>query len=99
MGIDEFIKIVAPKLKMPVVRSFETMKGSDLKLTGYKEVKGKPIDDHKIYKIPTPAVVKVNHERKLRLAWLRGGRQAVRNYLNRYFKVDDVTKVIEVLRT
>lgn len=98
MGIDDFIEIVAPKLKMPVRRSYDTMKGSTLKLTGYKEVKGKPIEDHKIYKIPAPAVVHVDHKMKLRLAWLRGGKQAVKTYLGRYLKSGDVMEVISVLK-
>lgn len=96
MSIDEFIDTVAP-LKMPVRKSYETMRGSELKLTGYKEVKGKPIEDDKNYKIPTPATVPVDHKQKLRLAWLRGKQAAVRTYLERILKpseLDEVTKVI-----
>lgn len=97
MSIDDFIEIVAPKLKMPVRPSYETMKGSVLKLTGYKEVKGKPIKDDKLYKIPAPVVVQVNHKAKLRLAWLRGGKLAVGTYLSRYLKVSDLKEVMSVL--
>jgi hypothetical protein len=81
MSIDDFIEIVAPKLKMQVRPSYETMKGST----------------HKLYKIPAPVVVQVNHKAKLRLAWLRGGRQAVKTYLGRYLKAGDVSKVMERL--
>ena len=97
MTIDNFIEIVVPKLKMPVKKGFDKMKGSDLKLTGFKEVKGEPIEDHKIYKIPAPIVVHVDHRKKLRLAWLRGGKPAVRTYLEKFLKAEQLEKVISVL--
>ena len=97
MSIDEFIEIVVPKLKMPVAKSYENMKGSDLKLTGYTEVKGKPIEDEKIYRIPTPVVVHVDHRWKLKLAWLRGGRAAVRTYLSKFIPAEALEKVISVI--
>jgi hypothetical protein len=97
MTIDDFIKIVSPKLSMPVEKSFEIMKGSELKLTGYKEVKGKPIEDDKTYRIPSPVVIQVDHKWKLTLAWLRGGKPAVRTYLSKYLKAKDLEKVMTVL--
>lgn len=97
MTIDEFIETVAPKLKMPVKKSWETMTGRELKLTGYKEIKGKPIEDHKLYKIPVPLTVNVVHKKKLRLAWLRGGPPAIRTYLERILKPDDLKKITPVI--
>lgn len=97
MKIDEFIDKVAPKLAMPVRPAWEKMKGSELRLTGYKEVRGKPIEDHKIYTIPAPYSVKVDHNKKLRLAWLRGGKLAVKTYLAKFLKKDELQKVMKVL--
>lgn len=97
MKIDEFIETVAPKLKMPVKKSWETMTGSELKLTGYKEIKGKPIEDHKLYKIPVPATIEINHKKKLRLAWLRGGPPAIRTYLERILTAADLKRITPVI--
>lgn len=97
MTIDEFIETVAPKLAMPVKKTWDTMTGRELKLTGYKEIKGKPIEDHKIYKIPVPVSEKVDHKKKLRLAWLRGGKPALRTYLERILKPADLKKVTPVI--
>lgn len=97
MSIDEFIDIVAPKLKMSVVKGYDNIKGSELKLTGYKEVKGKPIEDHVMYKIPTPIIVPVDHRWKLKLAWLRGGKPAVKTYLSKFLTAAVLKEVIKVL--
>lgn len=97
MQITEFIERVAPKLKMKVSKSFEHIDGKTLKLTGYKEVKGREIEDHKIYKIPVPVTQHIDHQRLLRLAYHRGGKQAVKNYLNKYLKPAEVSKILTVL--
>jgi hypothetical protein len=97
MTIDEFITIVYPKLPMPVQKSFDLIKGSELKLTGYKEVKGEPIEDDKTYRMPVPVVIQINHKWKLTLAWFRGGKPAVKTYLAKYLKVEDLEKVMTVL--
>jgi hypothetical protein len=97
MTIDEFIEIVYPKLKMKTVTSHEFYTGKELKLTGHKKVNGGDINDNMVYKIPTAAVVHVNHKRKLRLAWLRGGKAAVRTYLSDLIPEGDLNKVMTVL--
>jgi len=97
MNIDEFIEIVFPKLKMKTAIHHEVYNGRDLKLTGHKEVEGEPIEDHKRYRIPTPVVIQVDHRRKLRLAWLRGGKSAVRFYLKDFLSESDLNKVLTVL--
>lgn len=96
MTIDKFIEIVAPKLNMPTEKDFTYMSGKDLKLTGYGEM-GVPINDNEIYKIPTPRVIKTDHERKIRLAWLRGGKLAVKTYLLKHLPKEAVEQIITVL--
>lgn len=97
MNIDQFIKTVNKKLRMPTVKVYDSMRGSELKLTGFKEVKGKKIEDHKIYKYPTTAEVPTNHEWKLKLAWLRGGRSAVRTYLSKYMTATQLEQTMVFL--
>jgi hypothetical protein len=84
MTIDQFIDIVSGKLANKVVKHYEWMRGSDLKLTGYKEVRGKPIEDHIFYKIPVPVEIKIDHKKKLQMAWITKGRAGVRAYVSRY---------------
>ena len=98
MTIDEFIKIVAPRLRGKVTKVMEEMWGRDLKLTGYKEVDGKPIEDHKKYRIPVPVAEKIDHKRLMSLAWLRGGKLAIASYLRKYMKAEEVTEVMKVLK-
>lgn len=97
MSIDEFVDTVAPKLKMPVRKSYDTIRGGELKLTGYGEVKGKPIEDDKFYKIPVPIIEEVDHKKKLRLAWLRGGKPSLRTYLGRILKPADLNKMTKII--
>jgi hypothetical protein len=99
MTITQFIGIVAPKLKPDSKLTYEVYKGSDLKLTAYKDAgNGKPIQDHKLYKVPVPVHLKTDHHRKMKLAWLRGGRNAVRTYLHKYVKTSDLNKIMSVLQ-
>lgn len=100
MSIDEFINIVAPKLPLyDVKRITEPMSGADLKLTGYKEFNGQPIEDDKIYDLPVPVYGKKhNHRHKMCLAWLRGGANAVAAYMRKFMKAEDVEKAISVLK-
>jgi hypothetical protein len=97
MTIDEFIEIVYPKLKMKTVASHEFYTGKELRLTGHKDVNGEEIRDTEVYKVPTAAVIQVDHRRKLRLAWLRGGKSAVRTYLTGLIPEGDLNKVMTVL--
>lgn len=96
MTIDTFIEIVAPKLNMPTKKDFGYMSGKDLKLTGYGEM-GIPINDNEIYKIPVPTEIQVDHAKKLKLAWLRGGKLAVKSYLLKHLPKEAVEQIITVL--
>ena len=96
MTIDKFLEIVAPKLQMPVEKDHTYMYGRELKLTGYGEM-GIPINDDELYKIPLPRVIQTDHARKIRLAWLRGGKLAVKTYLLKHLNPDVVEQVISVL--
>jgi hypothetical protein len=111
MSIDEFIDIVAPKLDHPLKTTDTFMTGKDLKLTGFAQRKGvaklvhgpskNKIDDNGVYKVKVPVepekLKSSTHRMKLRLAWLRGGKPAVRTYLLKYMNEDDVTKAISVI--
>jgi hypothetical protein len=97
MKISEFIDIVAPRLKMGIARGHDQIDGKTLKLSGYKEVDGGAIEDHKIYSIPVPVVVHINHKWKMKLAWLRGGKGALGTYLRKHMKSGDVKKALSVL--
>lgn len=98
MSIDEFIEIVAPKLKHDLVKDSFFMSGKELKLTGYGYgPNAAKIEDDLVYEIPMPSVRPVNHKRKLRLAYLRGGKPAVRTYLRKYLSEEAVEKIIQVL--
>lgn len=98
MSIDEFIKIVAPKLKLPTKKVYDHIVGSELRLTGVKDVKGKPIEDSKTYKmLEHIEIVDWDHERKLKLAWLRGGKLAVKTYLKKWLTEKQVELIIGTL--
>lgn len=52
--------------------------GSDLKLTGHdKDENGKELEDDRIYDLPTPSMIPVNHYRRLKKAFLSGGEPEV----------------------
>jgi hypothetical protein len=97
MTATEFVEKVSGKLKMPVKRTYEEMLGKDMKLTGYTEVKGEPIKDDVVYRIPVPVVVNVDHKKNLRTQFLRHGKQGVRNYMKKFMKEADVEKAIQFL--
>ena len=97
MSIDEFIEIVHPKLKHKVSLSQDQIIGSELLLTGVKEVKGEKIIPNKMYLMDVPVVEKQDHQRRLRLAWLRGGKNAVRNYLTKWLKPEILEQVMTAL--
>lgn len=99
MSIDEFIETVVPKLPQPERIETRYMSGKELKLTGYGYGKGKKkIDDKGMYKVPMRVPDdEVNHRMKLRLAWLRGGKPAVKTYLLKYMHKAVVELVISVI--
>jgi hypothetical protein len=97
MTIDEFIEIVHPKIKNKVAITQDMIIGSELMLTGVKDVKGERIDPERTYKIDVPAVIKQDHKTKLRLAWLRGKKQGVRRYLAKWLDEDVLEKVMSAL--
>ena len=64
-----------------------TMKGHELKLSGYDEMeeyKGK-FEDDKEYAVPMPAYYQVNHFRRMRKAYQRNGVGGVKKYCQPYF--------------
>lgn len=97
MTIDEFITIVHPKLKHRVSITQDKIIGSELMLTGVKDVNGEKIVPNKMYLMDVPAIEKQPHERKLRLAWLRGGKNAVRSYLKDWLDPKVLDKVMDTL--
>lgn len=98
MSIDEFIDKVAPKLNEPLKSQDTFVLGKDLKLTGFGK-SDKPIDNDAVYKIKVPIKPeqRSDHRMKLRLAWLRGGKPAIRTYLLKYMNPEDVEKAISVI--
>lgn len=99
MSIDTFIEIVYPKLNQPVRTEMQLMSGKDLRLTGYGGGKNKKlIENDAVYKVPVQVPEpEVNHRQKLRLAWLRGGKPAVRTYLLKFLHPSIVEEVISVI--
>lgn len=94
--IDEFIEIVAPKLKHRVITTPSEISGRELLLTGVKDVQGKQIEPDKVYSMPVPTVVHQPHERKLRIAYLRAGRNGIRNYLSKWLEQSVLDQVMSV---
>jgi hypothetical protein len=95
ISIDKFIEIVHSRLPLPTINTHDHIAGSDLKLTGVKNVEGQKIQDHKIYKVLHKAPIKDwDHKKKIRLAWLRGGKPAVGKYLNQFLDHDIVKQLI-----
>ena len=79
----------------------ERIKGSDLLLTGVKEVEGKPIDKEKTYLIHNPLLQEKNHKRRLFRAYRKSGFEGVEKYLARYVAKDRrsvLDKVMEQLK-
>jgi hypothetical protein len=97
MTIDDFIKLVVPKLKSETKVTYDKISGDELMLTGIQEVKGKRVEKGKMYRMPVPVIIKVNHEHKLKLAWLRGGKQGVKNYLGRYVNAKVIPTIMGTL--
>lgn len=99
MSIDEFIDTVVLKLPQPTRVEHKYMSGKELKLTGYGMGKNKSkIDSKGIYKVPITVPEKeVDHRTKLRLAWLRGGKPAVRTYLLKHLHPTLVETIITVI--
>src|SRR5687768_10957140 len=67
--IDKFVKKIAARLpeRTELVRNDKTLiAGSELKLTGVKEFKGKPIQDDLVYELEVP-VMKGKFEPHLRV--------------------------------
>jgi hypothetical protein len=96
LTIDDFIEIVAPKIKHQVITVPETITGSELMLTGAKLPKDEKIDPNRVYEMQVPAVVQQNHKQKLSLAWLRAGRKGIRAYLYKWLDADVLEKVMSV---
>lgn len=83
-------------------KSMDTISGSELLLSGHKQVEGEDINPDKQYLLPVPVYLMKNHERRLRRAYKGEGREgiirvimpyirdeakeAVRNEINRIFK-------------
>lgn len=97
LGIDEFIEIVYPKIKQKVIMTQDLIAGDELILTGVKEVEGEKIDVKKVYKMDVPCVIHQDHKTKLRLAFLRGGKSGVRNYLKDWLDLPVLDAVMNVL--
>jgi fructose/tagatose bisphosphate aldolase len=97
MTIDEFIETVYPKIKHRISKTEDTIMGAELMLTGVKNVKGEEIDPDKVYKMEVPVIIHQDHKRKLRLAWLRGGKNSVREYLSEYLDAKVLDVVMSVL--
>jgi hypothetical protein len=97
MTIDDFIDIVHPKIKDEVKMSQERIIGSELLLTGVKDVHGEKIIPNKMYLMDVPVVIKKEHKKKLRIAWLRGGKLGVKRYLTPWLKADVLESVMSVL--
>lgn len=93
--IDNFIDLLAKKLpEHDLVRMDPTfISGKELRLTGYKDVNGQPIEDDKTYELPVPVLKKVDHRHKMRIAHLAEGMQGLYNYLGSYLKPEDLTKI------
>ena len=97
LGIDEFINIVYPKIKQKVIMTQDLIAGDELILTGVKEVEGEKIDVKKVYKMDVPCIIQQDHKTKLRLAYLRGGKNGVRNYLKDWLDLPVLDAVMGVL--
>lgn len=82
----------------------ERMKGSELLLTGVKEVEGKPIEKEKTYLIHNPLLQEKNHKRRLIRAYRKSGFEGVERYLARYVAkdrrevLDNVMKQLRALK-
>jgi len=66
----------------------EKIKGSDLLLSGVKEVDGKAIDKEKTYLIHNPLLQQKNHKRRLLRAFKSAGFDGVEKYVARYVAKD-----------
>ena len=97
MSIDDFIEIVHPKIKDEVKMTQEKIIGAELMLTGVEDVHGEKIIPNKMYLMDVPIIIKKEHKKRLRLAWLRGGKQGVKRYLSLWMKPDVLETVMTVL--
>jgi hypothetical protein len=97
MTIDEFIEIVYPKLKQDVKKTTELISGSDLLLSGQKEINDEKIIPNRMYEMEVPVIIRQDHKRKLQLAFLRGGKLGVRSYLHKWLDPKVLNTVMSVL--
>lgn len=107
VSIDRFVKEIAARLpeKVEHVRDDITyMPGSELKLTGIKSFRGKPIEDDVLYEISVPVVKgkfdgsqpvikRVDHEQELRRAYLAKGLPGIYSYLAPYLSSESLKRV------
>lgn len=90
--LDKFIAQMAPKLpeRSRIRMDITYITGAELKLTGFKDYKGKPLVDDTVYELDVPVEKVHNHKFRMRLAFLRYGMQGVYEYLENYLKPDSL---------
>lgn len=88
--VQGLIKLFADNLpEKELVRNDITyFPGAELKLTGIKNWKGKPLQDDLTYPIEVPVVKYFHHEKNMRLAWLKSGLQGIYTYLEPFIGPD-----------
>lgn len=111
VSIDQFVKEVASRLpeQVELVRNDKTwILGSELKLTGVTEFRGKPIQDDLAYELEvpvyqgkfemhgdqmTPTIRRADHEQELRRAYLAYGLPGIYSYLTPYLSKQSLQRV------
>lgn len=78
-------------------RETDRIKGSELLLTGVKEVDGEPVKPEEYYTMKNPVLHEVNHERRLRKAYTKYGLEGIRQYIKRFIKPGKEALLKEIL--
>lgn len=112
IDLDRFVKEIAVRLpeQREHVRNDKTLiLGADLKLTGVKEFRGKPIEDNVAYELEVPVykgkfesagdgvmyptIKRADHEQELRRAYLAKGLPGIYSYLAPYLSKESLQQV------
>lgn len=95
-AIEDYIAVLAAKLPEFKHRRTDVtyITGAEMKLTAQKfDRQGKPFVDEQVYELEVPVLEKLNHDHKLRVAWLAYGLQGIYDYIDEYLTEEQLRQV------
>jgi hypothetical protein len=99
MTVEQFIRDMAKKLPQQsyTVTDRVTLQGTDARLADVKEIDGQPVDPEKEYTMTLPRVHIVNHKRRMRRAYKKGGKGPLIDYVIKFVPLENRFKMIQFI--